>query len=112
MRGMHRMKRDASRQLARYPAHRGDRAPSRLVSCRSCTLAVQWQAHGDTCALADPAADREFAAVQPHQALDDGEPQPGPAVAPVERGTRLEVRLADARQILIADSDAVILDHE
>ena len=53
-----------------------------------------------------------LAAVQPHQALDDGKPQAGAAVAAVIGGARLKVRLADPRQILVADADAVVLDHE
>src|ERR1700688_3023878 len=75
-------------------------------------LAIERQADGDAGALADPAADREFAAVQPHQALDDGEPQARAAVTAVIGGAGLEIRLADPRQILIADANAIVLDHE
>src|SRR5580700_1831383 len=75
-------------------------------------LTVERQADGDAGPLADPAADREFAAVQPHQALDDGKPQAGAAMAAVVGGAGLEIRLADPRQILVADADAIVLDHE
>ena len=54
----------------------------------------------------------DLAAVQPHQALDDGKSETGAAVAAVVGGARLKVRLADAREIFVADADAVVLDHE
>src|SRR5580704_1535605 len=75
-------------------------------------LAIERQADGDAGALADPAADREFAAMQPHQAFDDGQPQTRAAMAAVVGGAGLEIRLADPRQILVADADATVLDHE
>src|SRR5579862_7407404 len=75
-------------------------------------LTVERQADGDAGAFADPAADREFAAVQPHQAFDDGKPQARAAMAAVIGDAGLEIRLADPRQILVADADATVLDHE
>ena len=48
--------------------------------------------------------------MQPHQALDDGEPETGAAVAAVVGAAGLKIRLADPRQILVADADAIILD--
>ena len=85
---------------------RGDRY------CRPRALAIERQAHGDAGALADPAADVDFAAVQPHQTLDDGKSETGAAVAAVIGARGLKIRLADARQIFVADADAVVLDHE
>src|SRR5580704_16635988 len=75
-------------------------------------LAIERQADGDAGALAERAADREFAAMQPHQAFDDGQPQAGAAMAAVVGGPGLEIRLADPSQILIADTDTTVLDHE
>src|SRR5580700_2926866 len=50
---------------------RADHAKTALFH-RPRPLAIERQADRDAGALADPAADRKFAAVQPHQALDDG----------------------------------------
>src|SRR5580704_19089402 len=75
-------------------------------------LAIERQGNCDAGAIADPAADREFAAMQPHQTLDDGKPQARAAMAAIVGGAGLEIRLADPRQILVADTDATILDHE
>src|SRR5262249_54246400 len=71
------------------------------------TLAVERQAHGNARTLANAAADSEFTAMQMHQALDDGETEPGAALATVIRTAGLEIRLADPRQILVADADTV-----
>jgi len=77
---------------------------------RSCPLAIERQAHRDPRALADPAADVQFAAVQPHQAFDDGKSEAGAAMTAIVRSTGLKVGLADARQILVTDADAVVLN--
>ena len=39
-------------------------------------------------------------------------PEPGAAVTTIVGSARLKIRLADPRQILVADADAVVLDHE
>ena len=39
-------------------------------------------------------------------------PKPGSTMTPVIGGTRLKVRLADAREVFVVDADAVVLDHE
>src|SRR6202451_1315915 len=75
-------------------------------------LTIERQADRDAGALAHPAADREFAAMQPHQTLDDGKSQSRAGMAAVIGGAGLEIRLADTRQILVADADATVLDHE
>src|SRR5580704_18056814 len=90
---------------------RADHADTAL-SHRPRPLAIEWQTDGDASALAEAAADREFAAVQPHQAFDDGKAQAGAAVAAVVGGAGLEIWFADPRQILVADADATVLDHE
>ena len=54
----------------------------------------------------------ELAAVQRHQALDDRKPEPGAVVAAVVGAARLEERIADARQIVVADADAGVLDRD
>src|SRR6202051_5139743 len=79
---------------------RADHAKTALFH-RPRPLAIERQANRDAGALADPAADREFAAVPPHQAFDDGKPQTGAAVAAVIGGAGLEIRLADPHQILV-----------
>src|SRR5580693_5847109 len=90
---------------------RADHAKTALFR-RPRPLAIERQADRDAGALADAAADREFAAMQPHQALDDGKPQARAGMAAVIGGAGLEIRLADPRQILVADADAAVLDHE
>src|SRR5580692_3422456 len=101
---------DAGRLIHRKD-DRADHAKTALFY-RPRPLAIERQADRDAGALADPAADREFAAVQPHQALDDGKPQARAAIAAVIGSAGLEVRLADPRQIFVADADAIVLDHE
>src|ERR1700719_4291084 len=64
---------------------RADYAKTALFH-RPRSLAIERQADGDAGALAEAAADREFGAMQPHQALDDGQPQARPAVAAVIGG--------------------------
>src|SRR5580693_8757858 len=71
-------------------------------------FAIERQGNRDAGALADPAADREFAAMQPHQSLDDGKAQARAGMAAVIGGAGLEIRLADPRQILVADADAIV----
>ena len=83
----------------------GSAAPARA-------FAIDRQAHGHARALAQPAADIHLAAVQPHQALDDRQAEPGAVVAAVVGRARLEERLAEARQIVVADADAGVLDRE
>ena len=56
--------------------------------------------------------DVDTAAVQRHQTLDDREAEPGAVVAPVVARSRLEERIADARQIGIADPDAGVRDGD
>jgi hypothetical protein len=75
-------------------------------------LAIERQAHGHACALADSAANLHLAAVQPHQTLDDRQSKAGSAVPTVKGGACLEVRLADAREIFIADANAGVFDDE
>ena len=75
-------------------------------------LAIERQAHRHARPLAHPAADRNLAAVQPDQAFDDGKSEPGAAMAAIVGCARLKVRLADARQIFVADADAIVLDHK
>src|SRR5258708_2657868 len=74
--------------------------------------AIERQPHRDARAFADAAADRDLAAVQFHQALDDREAEPGAVMAPVIGSARLEEGAADPRQILLADADAVVLDRD
>src|SRR5580692_1757957 len=90
-----------------------DRAdhPRAALFRRPRPLAIERQADGDASALADPAAYREFAAMQPHQTLDDGKPQTRAGMAAVIGGAGLEIRLADPCQMLVADADATVLDH-
>src|SRR5580700_7237712 len=64
-------------RLFRGNDDRADHARAVLFQ-RPRALAIERQADRDARALADPAADREFAAMQPHQALDDGSPRPVP----------------------------------
>src|SRR5580704_11327818 len=73
---------------------RADHAKTALFR-RPRPLAIERQSNGDAGALAEPAADREFAAMQPDQAFDDGQPQTGAAMAAVVGGPGLEIRLAD-----------------
>ena len=60
-------------------------------------LAIERQAHGDARAFADPAADRDLAAMQPDQTFDNGEAEPGAAVTTVVGCARLKIWLADPR---------------
>src|SRR3981081_4381649 len=90
----------------------GRTRPGRPVFEPPRLLAIERQPHRDARAFADPAADRDLAAVQFHQALDDGEAEPGPVMPPVVGSARLEERAADPRQILLADADAVVLDRD
>lgn len=76
------------------------------------TLAVERQPHAYARADADTAVDGDVAAVQTDQAFDDGQPETCAVVAALVRRPRLEVWLADAREIFIADADAVVLDQE
>src|SRR4029077_13031576 len=66
----------------------------------------------DPGAFADPATDRDVAAMQLDQTLDDREAEPGPVMAPVVGSARLEKRPADPGQVLLADADAIVLDHD
>src|SRR5579863_6108265 len=101
-----RLRRNAARQIAHH-AH----GLQRSGRCRgSHPLAIERQPHRDARAFADAAADGDFAAMQLHQSLHDGEPEAGAAMAAVVGVARLEVWFADSRQIVIADADAVILD--
>src|SRR5437764_3463572 len=62
-------------------------------------FAVERQPHRDTGAGAEAAADRQLAAVQRHQPLDDRQAEAGAVVRPVIGGAHLEERIADVRQI-------------
>ena len=100
------------------PAGRQMRQPLRWRSARNAFLSrlARSQSSGRRTVTRvpspTPAADGQLAAVQPHQALDDGKSEAGAAMAAVVRRARLEVGLADPRQILVADADAVVLDRE
>ena len=50
--------------------------------------------------------------MQPHQTFDDGKSKAGAAVTAVVGTARLKIRLADARQILVADADAIVFDRK
>ena len=76
------------------------------------TIAFDRQTHGDARALAEPAADIDLAAVQADQALDDRQAEPGPVLAAVIRCIGLEEGFAQARQVGLADADAVVLDGD
>src|SRR5262249_44760024 len=78
-------------------------ADFRLVRDRTCPLAVKREPHAHVGALAEPAVDFDLAAVQRGQSLHDREPKAGPVVPPIVGGARLEKRLAQARQIVLAD---------
>ena len=79
---------------------------------QSHTFAIDRQPDAHAGALADAAADVDFAAMQPHQAFDDRQSEAGSAMAAVIGGARLEIRLADAGEIFLVDADAVVFDHE
>ena len=74
--------------------------------------AIERQADADAGALPQPAADIDPAAVQRDQPLDDGQAEPGAVVTPVVARARLEERIADAGEIVVADADAGVLDGE
>src|SRR5215472_4265013 len=74
-------------------------------------LAIERQPHDDTRSFVEPAADRDLAAVQRHQSLDDRKTEAGPIVPPIVGATRLEERLANPRKILLGDADAAVLDR-
>src|SRR3954463_9443610 len=61
---------------------------------RSLPLAIDRQAHGDARPGAEAAADREFAAVQRHQSLDNRQTEAGAVVRPVVGGAHLEEGIA------------------
>ena len=76
------------------------------------TIALDRQTHGDARALAEAAADVDLAAVQADEALDDRQAETRPVLAAVIRCIGLEEGLAQARQVGLADADAVILDGD
>src|SRR5262245_61329961 len=78
----------------------------------TCGLAVNRQAHRDARAFADPAVDRHLAAVQRGKAFDDGQPETGPFVRAIVSAARLEERLAEPRQVVGADADAVVCNRD
>src|SRR6202040_1509336 len=80
--------RPADRQMGSRCA--GGRRGKLLVPPRP--LAIEGHAHGDARALAEPAAYRQLAAVEPEQAFDDGETEAGAAVAAVVGRACLKVR--------------------
>ena len=53
---------------------------------------------------------RDRAAVQPHQAPHDRQPEPEPALRAIERLTLLHEQVEDPRQHLRRDADAVVAD--
>ena len=75
-------------------------------------FAIDRQPHGHARAVAEPARDIHLAAVQPHQAFDDRQPEPGAVMAAVVGGARLKEGFAEPRQIVLADADAGVLDRE
>ena len=54
----------------------------------------------------------DVAAMQLDQALDDRQAEAGAVVTAVIGGARLEERIADAAQIVLADADAGVLDRD
>ena len=91
-----------------------DRSRSRSGSlfARQRAFAIERQTYVDPGALADAAANVDFAAVQPHQSFDDRQTETGAAMTAVIGSARLKVRLADAGQIFFVDADAVVFDNE
>ena len=75
-------------------------------------LAVDRQTHDHARAFADTAADIDVAAMQFHQAFDNGETEPGAFVPPLVASSGLEEGLADARQIHLRNADPGICHFE
>src|SRR5688572_22630698 len=75
-------------------------------------LAVERQANGEAGTFARSAAHSHMTGKQRHQPLHDGEAKTGPVVTTVIRTLRLEELVAEAREILLADADAVVLDGD
>src|ERR1700731_3541062 len=92
---LHRACRLYGRSIGRVFHRNDDRTDHALGALfrRPRPLAIERQGNGDAGALADPAADREFAAVQPHQALDDGKAQARTGMAAVIGSAGLKIRL-------------------
>src|SRR5262249_41739750 len=68
-------------------------------------FAIDREPHAHAGALADAAGDVEIDAVQPHQSFDDRQSETGAAMPAIVRCARLEIRLADAGEVLLVDSD-------
>jgi len=79
---------------------------------QSHTFAIDRQPNAHARALAHAAADVEIAAMQSHQPFDDRQSETGAAMSAVIACTRLEIRLADAGEILLVDSNAVVLEPQ
>src|SRR5580704_9739990 len=79
---------------------------------QSQTFAIDREPDTHPRALAYAAADVEIAAMQSHQPFDDRQSETGAAMSAVIACPRLEIRLADAGEILLVDANAAIFDHE
>src|SRR5450755_2060652 len=72
-------------------------------------LAIEREPHGHPRALAEAAAHVDFAAMQFHQPLDDGEPEAGAVVGAGMRSAHLEERIAEPAEVLGRNADAGVL---
>src|SRR6185312_12949488 len=75
-------------------------------------FAIEREPHADARALSYATADLDIAAVQPDQPFHDRQSETGAAMTAIVARTRLEIRLADAREILLVNTDAIVFDHE
>src|SRR5262249_47476278 len=98
----HRMCRTRGTFLWRLARRIGDRSGPRRGPCPNArAFAIDRQPHAHAGALADAAGDVEIAAVQPHESFDDRQSETGAAMPAIVRCARLEIRLANAGEILL-----------